>query len=69
MGQERQDARDELRAPVWLSSDTSRRLRAITARVGLIAEQVLAQLADHVEMNDDGTMVVVPFTPHRVEGA
>ncbi|MFD5390785.1 hypothetical protein ACFWMG_38860 [Streptomyces sp. NPDC127074] len=66
---ERQDAQDELRAQVWLPADTSRRLRAIAARAGLQPEQVLAQLADHVRMNDDGAMMVAPFTPHRVEGA
>ncbi|MFF5011346.1 hypothetical protein ACFY3G_52325 [Streptomyces phaeochromogenes] len=31
---ERQDARDELKAQVWLSADVSRRLRAIAARTG-----------------------------------
>ncbi|WP_308403207.1 hypothetical protein [Streptomyces sp. BV286] len=60
---ERQDARDELKAQVWLSADVSRRLRAIAARTGLEPEQVLAQLADQVRMDDDGTLTVDTFTP------
>ncbi|MFG2582978.1 hypothetical protein [Streptomyces malaysiensis] len=64
---ERRDAGDELRAQIWLSADTSRRLRAMAARAGLQPEQVLAQLADHARMNEEGTVVVAPFTPHRVE--
>lgn len=64
---ERREAKDELRAQVWLSADTSRRLRAIAARASLQPEQILAQLADHARMDEDGAMVVAPFTPHRVE--
>ncbi|MBV1940889.1 hypothetical protein KUF83_30620 [Streptomyces sp. BV286] len=60
---ERQDARDELKAQVWLSADVSRRLRAIAARTGLEPEQVLAQLADRVRMNVDGALTVDTFTP------
>ncbi|MFI0772834.1 hypothetical protein ACH4TQ_49605 [Streptomyces sp. NPDC021218] len=63
----RQDAKDELRAQVWLSADTSRRLRAIAARAGLQPEQVIAQLADHARMDEDGGVAVAPFTPHLVE--
>nr|WTB11955.1 hypothetical protein OG546_49130 [Streptomyces antimycoticus]WTB12179.1 hypothetical protein OG546_50400 [Streptomyces antimycoticus] len=66
---ERQDARDELRTQIWLPADTSRRLRAIAARAGLQPEQVITQLADHVRMDEDGAVVVAPFTPHRVEGS
>ncbi|MER8160073.1 hypothetical protein [Streptomyces sp. NPDC094472] len=66
---ERQDAKDELRAQIWLSADTSRRLRAIAARAGLQPEQVIAQLADHVRMDEDGAVVVAPFTPYIVEGS
>ncbi|MDQ1041590.1 hypothetical protein QFZ75_008092 [Streptomyces sp. V3I8] len=61
---ERQDARDELTARVWLSADVSRRLRAIAARTGLQPEQVLAQLADRVRMDDTGALTVSTFTPH-----
>ncbi|MFF5011454.1 hypothetical protein ACFY3G_52930 [Streptomyces phaeochromogenes] len=60
---ERQDARDELKAQVWLSADVSRRLRVIAARTGLEPEQVLAQLADRVRMDDDGVLAVDAFTP------
>lgn len=61
--QERQDARDELRAQVWLPADTSRRLRVICARTGSSPEQILAQLADHARLNDDGILTAGPFTP------
>lgn len=60
---EQQDARDELKAQLWLSADASRRLRAIATRTGLEPEQILAQLADQVRMNDDGTLTVDTFTP------
>lgn len=60
---ERQDSRDELKAQVWLSADVSRRLRAIAARTGFEPEQVLAQLADRVRMDDDGALTVDAFTP------
>ncbi|MFF5011451.1 hypothetical protein ACFY3G_52915 [Streptomyces phaeochromogenes] len=60
---ERQDARDELKTQVWLPADTSRRLRAIATRTGLEPEQVLAQLADRVRMDDDGALTVDTFTP------
>ncbi|MDQ1041612.1 hypothetical protein QFZ75_008114 [Streptomyces sp. V3I8] len=60
---ERQDARDELTARVWLNADVSRRLRAIAARTGLQPEQVLAQLADRVRMDDTGALTVDTFTP------
>lgn len=66
---ERQDAKDELRAQVWLSAGASRRVRAIAARAGLEPEQVLAQLTEHVQMNEDGAVVVAPFTPRSTEGS
>ncbi|MFF2515762.1 hypothetical protein [Streptomyces sp. NPDC058086] len=37
-----QEAKDELRAKVWLPADASRRLRAVAAGAGLSPEQVLA---------------------------
>ncbi|MGW0653260.1 hypothetical protein ACWD4T_31455 [Streptomyces umbrinus] len=58
---EQQDATDELRAQVWLSADVSRRLRAIAAGSRLTPEQVLAELARHAELRDDGTLTVTPF--------
>ncbi|AEM88775.1 hypothetical protein [Streptomyces violaceusniger] len=64
---ERRDAKDERRAQVWLSADTSRRLRAIAARAGLQPEQVLAQLAENVRTDEEGAVVVAPFTPRPVE--
>ena len=60
---EQQDARDELKTQVWLPAEASRRLRAIAARTGLEPEQVLAQLADRVRMDDDGALTVDAFTP------
>ncbi|WAU82619.1 hypothetical protein O1Q96_24525 [Streptomyces sp. Qhu-G9] len=60
---ERQDARDELKAKVWLSGEVSRRLRVIAARTGLEPEQVLAQLVDRVRVDDDGALTVDAFTP------
>ncbi|MEU6183567.1 hypothetical protein [Streptomyces coeruleorubidus] len=62
---ERQDAKEELRAQIWLPADTSRRLRAIATRAGLRPEQVLAQLADHAMMHEDGSLTVAPFTTTR----
>ncbi|MEU0730653.1 hypothetical protein [Streptomyces sp. NPDC006140] len=60
---ERQDAKEELRAQIWLPADTSRRLRAIATRAGLRPEQVLAQLADHAVLNDDGSLTVASLHP------
>ncbi|WP_413754726.1 hypothetical protein [Streptomyces sp. MMBL 11-3] len=48
---------------MWLNSHVSRRLRAIAARPGLNCEQVLAQLADRVRMDDTGALTVGAFTP------
>lgn len=60
---ERQDAKEELRAQVWLSADVSRHLRAIAASTRLTPEQVLAELARHAELRDDDTLMVAPFRP------
>ncbi|MFE9687572.1 hypothetical protein [Streptomyces sp. NPDC006285] len=49
---------------MWLSADPSRRLRAIAARTGLQPEQILAQLADQVRLDDTGTLTVDTFTSH-----
>ncbi|MFF3489668.1 hypothetical protein ACFYXC_41645 [Streptomyces sp. NPDC002701] len=59
----RQEACDELTAQVWLSAEVSRRLRAIAVRTGLEPEQILAQLADRVRIDDDGALTVDAFTP------
>ncbi|WP_413754892.1 hypothetical protein [Streptomyces sp. MMBL 11-3] len=47
-----------------LNADTGRRLRAIAARTRLSCEQILAQLADHVRIDDTGALTVHTFTPH-----
>ncbi|MFE9687047.1 hypothetical protein [Streptomyces sp. NPDC006285] len=60
----RQDARAELKAQVWLSGGVSRRLRTVATRTGLSPEQILAQLADRVRLDDDGALTVDTFTPH-----
>jgi hypothetical protein len=52
-----------LKAQVWLSADVSRRLRAIADRSGLRPEQVLAQLADRVRIDEDGALTIDAFTP------
>ncbi|MYT29117.1 MULTISPECIES: hypothetical protein [unclassified Streptomyces] len=62
---ERQDAKDELRTQVWLPADTSRRLRAIAERAGLRPEQILAQLAEHAVLGDDGAVSVARCIPER----
>ncbi|WP_188114344.1 hypothetical protein [Streptomyces apricus] len=49
---------------MWLNADTSRRLRAIASRTGLSAEQILAQLADRVRMDETGALTVHTFAPH-----
>ncbi|WP_405953555.1 hypothetical protein [Streptomyces phaeochromogenes] len=58
-----QDARDELKAQAWLSAGVGCRLRAIADRSGLRPEQVPAQLADRVCMDDDGALTFDTFTP------
>ncbi|MER8162709.1 hypothetical protein [Streptomyces sp. NPDC094472] len=60
---ERLEVKDELRAQVRLSPDTSRRLRAIAARAGLQLQQVIAQLAGHIRTNEDGAWWP-PRSPH-----
>ncbi|WP_406212021.1 hypothetical protein [Streptomyces canus] len=56
---ERQDAKDELRPRrSGCPPMSARRLRAVAARVGLPAEQVLAQLAGQARMHDDGRLAV-----------
>ncbi|MFE7572245.1 hypothetical protein ACFU76_35775 [Streptomyces sp. NPDC057539] len=60
--QEQREAKEELRADVWLPADVSRRLRAIAARTRITPEQVLTELARHTELHDDGTLP--PFHPN-----
>ncbi|MFJ3673908.1 hypothetical protein ACIPSE_46485 [Streptomyces sp. NPDC090106] len=61
--QEQADARDGLQAHVRLTTDAGRRVRDIAARTGLTPEQLLAQLAAHAELRDNGTLAAGPFTP------
>lgn len=63
--QDRRNTRDELRTEVCLPADPACRLRAFVARTGLAPERLLAQLADRVELNDDGTLTLEPFNPVR----
>ncbi|MFI5998079.1 hypothetical protein ACIBAC_40245 [Streptomyces sp. NPDC051362] len=58
---QQRDEQDELRAELWLAADVRRRLRSIAGRAGISPEQVLAQLAEHARMNDDGMVTVEPF--------
>ncbi|MFG2452910.1 hypothetical protein ACGFSG_26385 [Streptomyces sp. NPDC048512] len=60
---QQRDGQDELRAELWLAADVSRRLRAMAARAGASPEQVLAQLAEHARMNEDGMVTVESFLP------
>lgn len=54
---------DELRAEVWLSAASSRRIRVVAGRAGLRPAEVLAQLAERIVVSEDGTVSVPPFTP------
>ncbi|MER5988888.1 hypothetical protein [Streptomyces sp. NPDC001787] len=62
---QRREAKAELHAAVWLDASTGRRLRAVAEGTGLTAEQVLAQLAQHVVLGADGTLSIPPFTPRN----
>ncbi|MFJ6239553.1 hypothetical protein ACIQH0_36335 [Streptomyces griseus] len=59
------EARDELHAELWLGSAAGRRVRAVAARAGLTPNEVLAQLAERVSVDDGGAVSVAPFTPGR----
>ncbi len=63
-GQQRQK-RDELHADLWLSASAGQRIRAAAARAGLSPNEILAQLAQRVSVDDDGAVSVAPFTPGR----
>ncbi|MFI8520040.1 hypothetical protein ACIGEZ_19735 [Streptomyces sp. NPDC085481] len=52
-----------LRTDLSLAAGPARRLRTATARTGRTPEQVLAQLAERVEVSPDGTLTATPFTP------
>ncbi|MGW6290146.1 hypothetical protein [Streptomyces sp. NPDC055107] len=61
----RREERDELCAEVWLDAAAGRRVRAVAARAGLAPNEVLAQLAGRMTVDDDGALSVAPFTPGR----
>ncbi|MEU2907954.1 hypothetical protein ABZ771_34570 [Streptomyces globisporus] len=63
--EQQRQARDELRAELWLSASAGRRIRAAAARAGLTPNEILAQLAERVSVDDDGAVSVAPFTPGR----
>ncbi|MFF5142283.1 hypothetical protein ACFY6U_21555 [Streptomyces sp. NPDC013157] len=60
---EHQEEQDGLRTQVYLPENVSRRLQAIASGVRLSPEQVLAKLARHAELLEDGTLTVAPFSP------
>lgn len=62
----RREEADELRAELWLSAASGWLIRAAADRAGLMPAQVLAQLAERVVVNEDGTVSVPPFTPSGV---
>lgn len=55
----------EVRAELWLGAGPSRRVRAAAQRVGLRPAEILAQLAERVVVEEDGTVSVPPFMPSR----
>ncbi|MFI8944338.1 hypothetical protein [Streptomyces syringium] len=61
----RREARDEVRAELWLSAGPGQLIRAAAAQAGLRPAEVLAQLAERVVVDADGTVSVPPFTPSR----
>ncbi|WP_406396823.1 hypothetical protein [Streptomyces uncialis] len=61
--QQRQDAKDELQTEVWLTAPAGRRIRALAARARLSPDQIVAQLAEHAVIGEDGTVSVPAFTP------
>lgn len=48
-----------------MSAPAGRRIRAAAARAGLSPNEMLAQLAERVSVDDDGAVSVAPFTPGR----
>ncbi|MEU4181516.1 hypothetical protein [Streptomyces sp. NPDC026589] len=66
--EQQREKRDELCAEVWLGAAAGRRVRAAAARAGLTPNEILAQLAERVSVDDDGALAVAPFTPGRTAG-
>ncbi|WP_405466553.1 hypothetical protein OG333_38465 (plasmid) [Streptomyces anulatus] len=63
--EQQREKRDELCAELWLGAAAGRRVRAVAARAGLTPDEILAQLAERVSVDDDGAVSVAPFTPGR----
>ncbi|WP_399554288.1 hypothetical protein [Streptomyces anulatus] len=66
--EQQREKRDELCAELWLGAAAGRRVRAVAARAGLTPNEILAQLAGRVTVDDDGAVSVAPFTPGRTAG-
>ncbi|MGW6291060.1 hypothetical protein ACWFRR_39590, partial [Streptomyces sp. NPDC055107] len=64
----RREERDELCAEVWLDAVAGRRVRTVAARAGLTPQEILAQVAGRVTVDDDGALPVAPFPPGRTAG-
>ncbi|MFD5942662.1 hypothetical protein [Streptomyces griseus] len=63
--EQQREKQDELCAEVWLDAAAGRRVRATAARAGLTPQEILAQLAGRMTVDDDGVVSVAPFTPGR----
>ncbi|WP_258017454.1 hypothetical protein [Streptomyces noursei] len=61
----RREAADEVRTEVWLAAGPGRLLRQAAARAGLTPQEVLAQLAARLVVDEDGAVSVAPFLPSR----
>ncbi|WP_411130269.1 hypothetical protein [Streptomyces sp. x-19] len=59
----RREAADEVPTKVWLPAGPGRLLRQAAARAGLTPQEVLAQLAARLVVDEDGTVSVAPFLP------
>ncbi|MEU0690066.1 hypothetical protein [Streptomyces uncialis] len=59
----RRDEKDKLRAEVWLTAPAGRRIRTLAARAGVCPDRVVAQLAEHAVLGEDGMVSVPDFTP------
>ncbi|MEU4181498.1 hypothetical protein [Streptomyces sp. NPDC026589] len=66
--EQQREKRDELCAELWLGAAAGRQIRAAAARAGLTPNEVLAQMAERVTVDDDGAVSVAPFTPGRTAG-
>ncbi|MFG2508599.1 hypothetical protein ACGFOW_24180 [Streptomyces rubiginosohelvolus] len=63
--EQQRQRRDELHAEFWVSASAGRRIRAAAARAGLSPDEMLARLAERVNVDDGGAVSAAPFTPGR----